>query len=68
MANSGTDDVIVLVPDGFELEADGRMVELPLLHDEGVDLLWANRIEAAKALAGDLLIVAEQAEAGPVQS
>jgi hypothetical protein len=60
----GHDDAIILVPDEFELSNDGRMVELRLCHDEGADLVWAMRIEAARALAGDLLIVAEQAEAG----
>jgi hypothetical protein len=58
-----SDDVVVLVPDGFEL-SDGRMVKLRICHDEDVDLVWSMDIVAARALAGDLLIVAEQAEAG----
>ena len=62
--SSSQDDAIILAPDEFELSNDGRMVELRLLHDQGADLVWAMRIEAARALAGDLLIVAEQAEAG----
>jgi len=57
-------DAIILTPDEFEISNDGRMVELRLCHDQGTDLVWAMRIEAARALAGDLLIVAEQAEAG----
>jgi hypothetical protein len=62
--SSSHDDAIILVPDAFELSNDGRMVELRLIHDGGADLVWAVRIEAARALAGDLLIVADQAEAG----
>jgi hypothetical protein len=50
--------------DEFQLENDGRMVKLRICNDEDVDLAWSIDIEAARALAGDLLIVAEQAEAG----
>jgi hypothetical protein len=67
-SDSSREEAIILAPDEFELSNDGRMVELRLLHDQGADLVWAMRIEPARALAGDLLIVAEQAETGSVQS
>jgi hypothetical protein len=56
------DDLIVLQPDGFECEDDGRMVKLRIVDEEGIDLLWSMSILQARALAGDLTLIADEAE------